>query len=428
MPGGAKVQQRTRASAAPWAEGELDSPERPRENAGAEWLRALTDEGNAMAAHVSLARGRYEASLSGRCWWYTPLDQPWPRIEAMVQADSELRAIVAQEEGLGTVPDWARPITARCINHVPPCGHYTFPGPQLQVLDAIGAASPPAFFVGCFTVDSTRKAQLQDMCLCLDGWLAGADPADVGRELEWRGARKVEWTKICADLWRVLGEHEEWRDLMVQRILFALRSDVKQCPWDDDRGDRHGRDQFLGGIRIEERSPCAQWPRARYDAGLSPQFKRLVARLDEVWPRSLPSHKALLEEWWPCAPKTFRFLERMLWVIGKGRLASGKADWQSYLAEQVPGFLQCEDTYPDQQLAARWWPDFCAALDAWWQDQPNSSPVAQDVQRRLGEPTNVKRWLVRLYRHKLRKLEENGEQFTRLVRADGSGRRGSKRL
>ncbi len=378
-----------------------------------------------MAAHAPLARERYEASLSSRCWWYTPLDQPWPRIEAMVQADSELLAIVEQEERLGPVPEWAREVVSRCINYVPACGHYMFPRPQLQVLDAIGAAAPPAFFMGCYTVDSTRKAQLQDICLCLDGWLAGADPADVGRELEWRGARKTAWTKVCAELWAILGQHEEWKDLMVQRILFALRADVKQCPWEDDRGDRHGRDQFLGGIRIGARFPYVQWPLGRYDAGLSPQFKRLFARLDEVWPKTLPSHKALLEEWWPCAPKTFRFLERMLWVTGKARLASGKADWQSYLAEQVPGFLQCDDTYPDQQAVAKWWPDLCAALEAWWQGRPLSNPVAADVQRRLGDPADDKRWLVRLYRHKLRKLEENGEQFTRLVRADRGSRRGS---
>jgi hypothetical protein len=389
---------------------------------------ALVDGGSTMSNSPPLSADRYQASYSSRCWSYTPLDQPWARIAAMVHADGELCAVVEQEEKLGPVPEWAQQIVVRCINCVPPCGHYTFPRPQLQVLDAIGSAAPPAFFLGCYTVDPARKAQLQDVCLCLDAWLADADPADVARELQWRSERKIDWAKVCADLWQILGQHEEWKELMVQRIVFALRADVKQSPWEDDRGDKHGRDQFLGSIRVDRHFAYVQSPLARYDAGRSPQFMRLLARLDEIWPKTLPTHRAMLEEWWPCAPKSLRFLERMLWAIGRGRLGAGKADWPSYLAEQVPGFLQCEDTYPDQHLTADWWPQFCASLDAWWQGQTLSTPTEPDVRRRLGEPTDVKRWLVRLYRHKLRKLEENGEQFTRLVRADRNGRRGSARL
>jgi hypothetical protein len=381
-----------------------------------------------MTDQTSLTQSQYEESISSRCWWYTHLDQPWPKIASLVSADTELCGIVAQEQLLRQVPGWAEAIATRCIANVPPCGHCTFPLPQLQVIDAIGSMEPPAFFAGCYTIDPARKSQFQDLCLCLDGWLAGADAGDVASELAWRSPRAVAWGRACSDLWEALGEHEEWKDLMVQRIVHALRSDVKQCPWFGDRGDLFGRDEFLGGIRVEKRFGYVEWEVARYDAGLSPRFRHLFQQLEKLWPASLPSFMTMFDEWWPCAPKSIRFLERVIWVVGKGKLASGKSDWQSYLAESVPDFLQCDDTYVNQDEAAQWWSRFTGALDAWWQGNPTKGPTGQDIERRLREPTDVKRWLVRLYRHKLRKLEEAGEQFTRLVRADGSGRRGRGKL
>ena len=49
--------------------------------------------------------------------------------------------------------------------------------------------------------------------------------------------------------------------------------------------------------------------------------------------------------------------------------------------------------------------------------------LADDVKRRLGESTQVKRWLVRFFRRMLKRLEENGEQFTNLVSPNHSHRR-----
>jgi hypothetical protein len=381
-----------------------------------------------MATRAHLTQDEYEASMSSRCWWYTHLDQPWAKAAQAVDSDAELCGIVAQERRLGQVPEWAREVVTQCIGNVPPCGHCTFPLPQLQVIDAIGSADAPAFFAGCYTLDPVRKAQLQDLCLCLDGWLAGAEAEDVARELAWRSPRAVDWAKACGDLWEVLAGRKEWQELMIRRVVHALRSDAKQCPWVNDRGDLFGRDEFLGGIRVEKRFSYVEWEVARYDAGLSPRFKNIFRRLEELWPDTLPSFKTMFDEWWPCAPKSLRFLERIIWVVGRGKLASGKNDWQSYLAEEVPGFLQCEDTYPSQDEAAGWWQEFTLALEAYCRREPTVGPVGRDVHRRLREPTDVKRWLVRLYRHKLRKLEESGEHFTRLVRADGSGRRGKGKL
>ena len=54
-----------------------------------------------------------------------------------------------------------------------------------------------------------------------------------------------------------------------------------------------------------------------------------------------------------------------------------------------------------------WWTQFKRGLVDWLAGERSGGHVAADVARRLGNPTPVKRWLVRLYMHKLRRLEMN---------------------
>lgn len=102
---------------------------------------------------------------------------------------------------------------------------------------------------------------------------------------------------------------------------------------------------------------------------------------------------------WLCAPKAFRFLEKSLWGVGKAKRYPPQ--------EQVPDFLQCADTYPSPEQASLWWTQFKQGLVDWLAGERSGDQVAADVARRLGNFTPVKRWLVRLYMHKLRRLEMN---------------------
>ena len=86
---------------------------------------------------------------------------------------------------------------------------------------------------------------------------------------------------------------------------------------------------------------------AGFQENASPRVKRIESRLAEM-NCQVPLD---LREWWLCAPKSFRFLERNLWVIGMGRSPED--------AEDIPGFLQCEDTYPNQDEVAAWYASFC---------------------------------------------------------------------
>ncbi len=96
---------------------------------------------------------------------------------------------------------------------------------------------------------------------------------------------------------------------------------------------------------------------AGFQENASPRVKRIESRLAEM-NCQVPLD---LREWWLCASKSFRFLERNLWVIGMGRSPED--------AEDIPGFLQCEDTYPNQDEVAAWYASFCRALNGWWGGQ-----------------------------------------------------------
>jgi hypothetical protein len=50
----------------------------------------------------------------------------------------------------------------------------------------------------------------------------------VARELSALGYRRIDWDAVCADLWDVLGEHGELKDLLVERLIMLERWAIKK--------------------------------------------------------------------------------------------------------------------------------------------------------------------------------------------------------
>jgi len=322
-----------------------------------------------------------------------------------------MRDIVAMEQELGQVPEWA---SAVGIGLLAPCGHYKFPEPLLQVISLIGSSNPAVIKDTlkhqCYTVERDRKKAAQDYALCLDAWLAGTSPEIPAAELSALAHRKINWPSVCEELWRVLGKRTEKKELLVERILIGLRHAIKATRWDDERAAEFGRDQYLGNFqRGTSDDPV-------FDLLSSPRVKRIEKKLgliDSQW-RSLVSVD--LGFWWLCAPKAFRLLERDLWAVGK--------DSPVEEGEKVSGFLKCEDTYPNQDEAAKWYKSFCDALGTWWKDETPTGRVADEVRRRLGDRTPVKKWLVRLLLKKLKTYERTGGSIGALVNPIPNHKRG----
>ncbi len=383
------------------------------------------------ATMESWSQETFEKSLSSRCWWFTPYDDGW-RCPG-THADQELAQIVAMEHPLRPLPEWTQSVVQVAIRSVPPCGHYLFPRGYLEAVSAIGAedASAPLHSY-CFAVDRDRKLALLDYCLCLDAWLAGAPSEAAAAELSALGHRNIDWPAACADLWQALGEHTETKDLLVERTLHQTRWWVKVSAWPGEATAEYGRGQYLGDYEgngwfgTTEGNPGFAAPGFRKER--SPRVQRMEARLAELTPHWHWFRTVIAEFSWPCAPKAFRYLEKLLWCIGRERPVISLPSFPLADPEPVPGFLQVEDTWPDQDAAAAWWEEFLRALRAWWQREPAGGAIAADLAQRLGEVTPVKQWLVRLLVRRLELAATEGGKLTELVHPPKSAKRGTGRL
>ncbi len=312
------------------------------------------------------------------------------------------------EQGLDDVPAWAREIAEGAVRFVPFCPHAAFPRPFLEVLDAVGREAPPAFIHGCYTADAARKRRLSDYVLCLDAWLAGAAPEDAARELEARGTPGVDWPAVCRSVHEILCAHDEVKDLLVARLLHRQRWWLRTLTWDDDARDRWCRDQYLGDVAGSGDHYGNPQFRDPYFSELQvPRVRRMEARLAETCP-DWPWFRDAIRDSWLCAPKAFRFLERALWAIGKGRAAVSLPGRPLPEGDAVPGFLQCEDTYPVRAEAEEWLLSFVRAMRRWVVGEAAQEEVDRDVFHRLGVRTPVKLWLVRLYARRLEMLNPYG--------------------
>jgi hypothetical protein len=345
----------------------------------------------------------YEASLSSCCWRGTSYVDGWDACPALV-ADKELERIVELEHTLGTIPGWAQMIADRCINYPPFCPHHFFPQPYWEVLDAIGAETTPGFIHGCYTADYERKERMQSYVFCLDAWLAGVEPERPARELAMRGNDSVDWDTVCHDLWRVLGERTELKELLVERALHRLRWWMKSLVWDDDARDLYCRDQYLGDIDCEgEHYGNPEFCDPYFTELDIPRVVRMEARLAQMCP-DWEWFRDAIHNSWLCAPEAFRFLERLLWAIGQGRKGADFIEHPMKDGDDVPGFLQCDDTYASIEDAAAWVRSFVDGLHHWTVKPNPARDMDREISRRLGARTPLKVWLARLYLRKLQLL------------------------
>jgi len=369
------------------------------------------------AANPAWSKEIYEASVSSRCWDYTPYRTGWDKSRdcgADMAADDELAAIVAMECALGTVPVWTAQIVERAFRF-PGCPHYAFPRAFVDAVEAIGSQRAPQVVHGCFTADGQRKRRMADYLLCLDAWLAGAELGAAAGELSRHGHKSVDWPAVCTDLWQVLGEPTEVKRLLVERLVHRHRWWLKTLLWDDDRRNVFCVDQYLGSTASDEDDygdPGYGDP--YFGEFQSPRVKQLESQIAKLCPHG-KWFLNVIQRSSLCGPKAFRFFEKTPWCIGKEKPAISLPSYPLENPDHVPGFLQCEDTVVDLDEAAVWWPQFMAALRGWWRDESTDGEVGRDVAERLGEPTPIKRWLVRLLVRQLEMLTSHNGSPRRLV-------------
>lgn len=272
------------------------------------------------------SRDAWDASLSAKAynpdWWNALTPDKEPELWA------ELRAVFEEEMACADMPAWASDIVVRMME-LPMCGYHGYPANVTQVIDAVFAEQCPDFVMGCYTVDPDRKTLLSYYVYCLDAWSKEAPLSCVAAELALRDQLGKDWGKIAAAVYRTLGEKSEIREMAVERLVHRLRWWIKSLIWSDDKRDRFLLDVYSGDIRGDEKDWGA-YGNSPYgdpyftELGL-PRVKAMEARiLAEV-----PDGKALLERMrstWLCAPKVFRYLEKLIVEIGAIGAAANPGD------------------------------------------------------------------------------------------------------
>jgi hypothetical protein len=355
------------------------------------------------------SRERWNASITRTGLQFTEVhEDPWRSFVA----SPELRSLVTEEAALGAVSGWAKEIVTRMIGSpLPPCGHYAFPAPVIQIIEAIGQERCPAFVIGCYTADPARKRRLQAIVYCLDAWLHGAPLETATWELERQHIDDKNWSGIVRGIYTTLGDPHPLRVLLVERLIHRLRWWVKTHSWDNDARLQFGLDQYLGDPRGD-----GDWGDFGDPELSDPYFVELrepdIVSMEERIRTEVADGEALLvriQSTWLCAPKAFRYIERLLLEIG----AIGTTD--------TPGFdqrlLDCDDTYPDFEQAREWEAALLNRLASWLAGDSDAVPE-------LGPVTPTKHWLAGLLHYRLMLMDD----WSRFVGGRPTGHSGGAAL
>jgi len=338
-----------------------------------------------------VSRERLNAGITRTGLRFTEVDEdPW----SSFMASPELRSLVTEEAALGTIPGWAKEIVTRMIGSpLAPCGHYAFPAPIVQIIEAIGQERCPGFVMGCYTADPARKRRLQAIVYCLDAWLHNAPLETAIWELERQHIDDKNWSGIVRSIYTALGDRHPLRMLLVERLIHRLRWWIKAHSWDNDARLKFGLDQYLGDPRGD-----GDWGDFGDPELRDPYFVELrepdVITMEERIRTEVADGGPLLiriQSTWLCAPKAFRYIERILLEIG----AVGTTDTPDF-RQQI---LDCDDTYPDFERAREWETALLNKLASWLSGDSDAVPE-------LGPVTPTKHWLAGLLRYRLMLMDD----------------------
>ena len=358
------------------------------------------------------SREAWNASISARAynadWWdyLTPMKEP--------QLWAELHAIYTEEKALGTIPPWAIEIVTRMME-LPMCGYFAFPDNITQILDAITAQQCPDVVMRCYTADPDRKVLMSYYVFCLDAWVKDAPLDNIVAELELRDPLGKNWEAIATAIYQILDKKTELKRLVIERLIHRLRWWIKSLIGSDDKRNLFMLDFYGGDIRGDI-EPWGAYGNSPYG---DPYFTELQLSHVKVMEQRIlaeaPDGQALLvriQSTWLCAPKVFRYLEKLIAEIG----AIGTHPFSG----NVPVFLQCENTYPDFAVSQQQYVRLTEKLHQWLEGTTDQLPIIEN-------PSPIQRWLVHILWHKLIFHAKYEENFGKLVGERPHGKGGSRR-
>lgn len=354
----------------------------------------------------------YDASLT--CQGLQHTFSSWEELERLGVDNTrckQIKALFQEEHSLESIPDWAEQIVKRMIRPMALCGHYAFPLPMIQLTHAINEERCPSFVCTCYTADSKRKTLMSYYIYCLDAWIKSA-PLDIAQsELALRPELNKDWPRIVAMIYAALGERSYRKNKVMERLIHRMRWWLKSMSWLDDKRNRFQLDVYSGDVRGNEKD-WGDWGNFPFGSPfyIEAELPRLVQLNNEIRETVPEGDKYLnmIENSWLCAPKAFRYLEKLIIEIGR-------IDSDAPSLKDRP-ILRCEENYPNIQSQHDWYTHFMITLQNWIKN--NGEDYGE-----FGASTPVKHWLGRMIWLKL-KLYERYHNFGKLVGMKSSGKKG----
>ncbi|MBN1917606.1 MAG: hypothetical protein JW889_06825 [Verrucomicrobia bacterium] len=358
-------------------------------------------------------RTTYEASLTSRCFSWTPFcewEARWG--DRCLKDDLHVRRLVELEQAASPIPLWAQ-MVCRQIDAMPPCG-WAIPQHVEAVCTNIGrqdaeACIPPR----CYSLGPERLELMARIAVLLDGWVKGLDPDEVAAGLEQLDGHGRPWWCLVHDVWGVLGERQARRVLLARRLLARLRFWLR-APYGPDKADDNARLGYMYSVSLGK---YPGWDYFGFE-----EHEPEVVDLNERIRRSLDEPQRwidLITYTWPCAPKAFRFIERLIAAIG--RVPADGPCAPTELPNKLPtGLLRIDGTYLDTDTSRGVYSTAIAALsdfvgEALRIDARTSGdvdPAWRDrLPRLLGKASPLATWLVALVLVRLVFFEESFRSF-----------------
>ena len=364
-------------------------------------------------------RDAYQGSLTSQCFSGTTYDSGWDGSDrhgvdgAVLRGDPQMRRLVALERAAGRLMLWPRRVAGQ-IADFPPCG-WCFPQAVEGICRNIGAgdaaASHPAP-AACYVVGPARLGLMADYAVCLDGWIKGAPAEEVAGELAAHGSAGRDWGRIAARMWNVLGAPDGPKALLARRLVMRLRFWLR-APYGPARADENFRLGYYYTHRFARFEGCDYFSYERHD----PDVAELEARIREAV--DAPDRwLEMIESTWPCAPKVFRYIERL--VLAIGRVSEGETAPPALDAPLGRGVLGVKRTCLESADSRRL---FDTAVRALGDAVAGAFPVegtggeeidaewAGRLKAMLGEPAPPRTWLTALLLKRILVFEEDFRTF-----------------
>ncbi|MHA2006877.1 MAG: hypothetical protein ACXABO_02670 [Promethearchaeota archaeon] len=342
---------------------------------------------------MEFTKKNYSRSITSKCWAYTPLDAGW--LESVKYGEDlpnnlDVKKIFELEMSIPDIPCWAEELAVSQIANIPMCGHYLFPKNVKEILEGIRDEKTIDFFTSCYTVPPDRKATVEIIVKILEAWLNEEEEKTFSFRLNLNQEENIN-NKVIENIYLALGKLTQEKVVQVKRLRNRLKWWIKTFIWRDYNHKSFTKDIFS----TIDKSGNKDYGNKGFS---DPYFTELELEENKNLENKILENKnldskiiTLIHSTWLCAPKFFRYLEKIILKIGHSQI----------------------DVFPDkltsinkQEYGEKYYKIINGLL-----------PFVEEKKKNewIGDHTAIKEWLVRILLLKL-KLYEKHCPFGRLIR------------